>query len=74
MRAQLQPLMGCVMVRPRPETGKLTLQSQHDALQNGEIHVFDAEQADFMSATLASHVGTGPYRDYVEHDGQILCD
>jgi carbonic anhydrase len=70
---QLERLMGYPMVRTRVEQGKLTLHGWHYVIENGEIHVFDAEQADFVSATLASHVGTGPYRDYVEHDGQILC-
>jgi carbonic anhydrase len=71
---QLERLMGYPMVRRRVEQGNLTLHGWHYVIENGEIHVFDAEQADFVSATLASHVGTGPYRDYVEHDGQILCD
>ena len=43
-------------------------------IEQGEIHVFDARQGDFVPASVASHSGTGPYQPYVEHDGQILSD
>lgn len=71
---QLERLMAYPMVRRQVEAGKLTLHGWHYVIEDGEIHVFDAQQGDFVPASLASHPGTGPYRHYVEHDGQILCD
>lgn len=71
---QLERLMGYPMVLRRVEAGKLTLHGWHYVIEDGEIHVFDAAQGDFLPASLASNPGTGPYRHYVEHDGQILCD
>lgn len=71
---QLERLMGYPMVRRRVEAGQLTLHGWHYVIEDGEIHVFDAAQGDFLPASLASNPGTGPYRQYVEHDGQILCD
>jgi carbonic anhydrase len=41
-------------------------------IEQGEIHVFDAQQGGFVPASVASNSGTGPYQPYVEHDGQIL--
>jgi carbonic anhydrase len=38
------------------------------------VHVFDAQQGAFVSATEAGHSGTGPYRPYVEHDGQVISE
>jgi carbonic anhydrase len=71
---QLERLMGYPMVERRVAAGKLTLHGWHYVIEDGEIHVFDAQQGDFLPASLASNPGTGPYREYVEHDGQILCD
>lgn len=71
---QLERLMDYPMVKRRVEDGKLTLHGWHYVIEDGEIHVFDAAQADFVPASVASNPGTGPYREYVEHDGQILCD
>ena len=71
---QLERLMGYPMVQRRVAAGKLTLHGWHYVIEDGEIHVFDAQQGDFLPASLASNPGTGPYREYVEHDGQILCD
>ena len=71
---QLERLMGYPMVQRRVQAGKLTLHGWHYVIEDGEIHVFDAAQGDFLPASLASNPGTGPYREYVEHDGQILCD
>jgi carbonic anhydrase len=42
-------------------------------VMDGEIHVFDVQQGDFVPASVASNAGTGPYLTYVEHDGQILA-
>lgn len=71
---QLERLMAYPMVRRRVESGRLTLHGWHYVIEDGEIHVFDAQQGDFLPASLASNAGTGPYRQYVEHDGQIICD
>jgi carbonic anhydrase len=71
---QLERLMGFPMVRRRVEAGQLTLHGWHYVIEDGEIHVFDAHSGEFVPATTASHAGTGPYRTYVEHDGQVLCD
>jgi carbonic anhydrase len=69
---QLERLMGYPMVQRRVAVGKLTLHGWHYVIEDGEIHVFDAQQGDFLPASLASHPGTGPYREFVEHDGQII--
>ncbi|HZN47529.1 MAG TPA: carbonic anhydrase [Ramlibacter sp.] len=71
---QLERLMAYPMVKRRVAGGKLTLHGWHYVIEDGEIHVFDAQQGDFLPASVASNPGTGPYRKYVEHDGQILCD
>ena len=68
---QLERLMGYPMVQRRVAAGKLTLHGWHYVIEDGEIHVFDAQQGDFLPAALASNPGTGPYREFVEHDGQI---
>lgn len=71
---QLERLMAYPMVKRQVEAGKLSLYGWHYVIEDGEIHVFDAAQGDFLPASVASNPGTGPYREYVEHDGQILCD
>lgn len=71
---QLERLMGYPMVRREVEAGALTLHGWHYVIEDGEVHVFDAQQGDFIAASLASNSGTGPYAPYVEHDGQILVD
>ena len=71
---QLERLMAYPMVKRRVEAGQLTLHGWHYVIEDGEIHVFDAAQGDFLPASVASNPGTGPYRQYVEHDGQIMCD
>ncbi len=71
---QLERLMDYPMVRRQVESGQLTLHGWHYVIEQGEIHVFDAQQGDFVPASLASNSGTGPYQPYVEHDGQILSD
>jgi carbonic anhydrase len=71
---QLERLMAYPMVKRQVESGKLSLHGWHYVIEDGEIHVFDAAQGDFLPASVASTPGTGPYREYVEHDGQILCD
>jgi carbonic anhydrase len=71
---QLERLMDYPMVRRAAEAGQLSLHGWHYVIEEGEVHVFDAEQGAFVPASLASHSGTGPYQPYVEHDGQILSD
>lgn len=71
---QLERLMAYPMVRREVEAGHLTLHGWHYVIEDGEVHVFDAEQGAFVAASVASHSGTGPYQPYVEHDGQILTD
>ena len=70
---QLERLMDYPMVRREVEAGTLTLHGWHYVIEEGDIHIFDARQGDFVPAALASHCGTGPYAPYVEHDGQVIC-
>ena len=70
---QLERLMDYPMVRRDVEAGKLTLHGWHYVIEDGEVHVFDVKQGDFVPASVASNSGTGPYQPYVEHDGQILA-
>ena len=69
---QLERLMGYPMVRRNVEGGQLTLHGWHYVIEEGEIHVFDAQQGGFVPASIASNSGTGPYHPYVEHDGQVI--
>ena len=69
---QLERLMGYPMVRREVEAGRLTLHGWHYVIEDGEVHVFDAQQGDFIAASVASNSGTGPYQPYVEHDGQVI--
>jgi carbonic anhydrase len=71
---QLERLMGYPMVRIQVESKAVTLHGWHYVIEEGEIHVFDVKQGQFVPASVASHSGTGPYPPYVEHDGQIICD
>ena len=70
---QLERLMDYPMVRRNVEQGNLTLHGWYYVIEEGEIHVFDAQRGDFVPASVASNSGTGPYLTYVEHDGQILA-
>ena len=58
---QLERLMAYPMVRRAVEAGTLTLHGWHYVIEEGEIYIFDAQQGDFVPASLASHCGTGPY-------------
>lgn len=71
---QLERLMGYPMVRKQVEAKAVTLHGWHYVIEDGEIHVFDVKQGQFVPASVASHSGTGPYTPYVEHDGQVICD
>ncbi len=63
---QLERLMDYPMVRRSVEAGELTLHGWHYVIEDGEVHVFDAEQGAFVPASVALHSGTGPYQTYVE--------
>ena len=71
---QLERLLEYPMVRREVEAGHLQLHGWHYVIENGEVHVFDAQQGAFVPAAQAEHSGTGPYRPYVEHDGQVISD
>jgi carbonic anhydrase len=69
---QLERLMDYPMVRREVEAGRLTLHGWYYVIEDGEIHVFDAQKGNFVAASVSDHSGTGPYQPYVEHDGQVL--
>ncbi len=69
---QLERLMNYPMVRRAVEQDQMTLHGWHYVIEDGEIHVFDVRQGEFIPASIASHSGTGPYQPYVEHDGQVI--
>jgi len=71
---QLERLLDYPMVRREVEAGRLHLHGWHYVIEDGQVHVFDAQQGVFVPATEAGHSGTGPYRPYVEHDGQVISD
>jgi carbonic anhydrase len=71
---QLERLMGYPFVARAIEAGQLTLHGWHYVIEDGEIHVFDVQHGGFVPASSADNAGTGPYRAWVEHDGQVLCD
>ena len=71
---QLERLLDYPMVRREVEAGRLHLHGWHYVIEQGEVHVFDAQQGAFVPATEADHSGTGPYRPYVEHDGQVISE
>ena len=71
---QLERLMEYPFVRREVEAGRLALHGWHYVIEEGDVHVFDAEKGKFVPASVASHSGTGPYQPYVEHDGQIISD
>jgi carbonic anhydrase len=70
---QLERLMGYPFVLEAVEAGRLTLHGWHYVIEDGEIHVFDAQEGDFVPASLADNAGTGPYVPYVEDDGALLA-
>ncbi len=69
---QLERLMDYPMVRREVEAGRLTLHGWYYVIEDGEIHVFDAQKGNFVAASESDHSGTGPYQPYVENDGQVL--
>ncbi len=71
---QLERLMDYPMVRREVEIGRLQLHGWHYVIEQGLVHVFDAQQGAFVPASESDHSGTGPYRPYVEHDGQVIAE
>ena len=71
---QLERLLDYPMVQRAVEAGELTLHGWHYVIEDGEIHIFDAQKGGFIPASLASNCGTGPYAPYVEHDGQVISN
>lgn len=69
---QLERLMDYPMVRREVEAGRLTLHGWHYVIEEGEIHIFDVSQGNFVPASIASNSGTGPYQPYIENDGNIF--
>jgi carbonic anhydrase len=69
---QLERLMDYPMVRREVEAGRLTLHGWHYVIEEGEIHIFDVNQGNFVPASIASSSGTGPYQPYIENDGNIF--
>jgi carbonic anhydrase len=69
---QLERLMDYPFVRRSVEAGQLSLHGWHYVIEDGEVHVFDAEQGAFVPSSVSSHSGTGPYQPYVEHYGQVV--
>ena len=71
---QLERLMGYPMVRRNVEQGNLTVHGWHYVIEDGEIHVFDAQEGDFLAASIASNSGTGPYPHYEESSRPVWAD
>jgi len=63
---QLERLMGYPMVRREVEAGRLKLHGWHYVIEEGDVHVFDVQLGGFVSASLSSHSGTGPFAPHVE--------
>ena len=71
---QLERLMAYPMVRAGVEQGRISLHGCHYVIEDGEVHVFDAQQRGFVAASRAQCGSAGTYAPYVEHDGQVLVD
>lgn len=71
---QLERLLEYPMVRREVEAGRLHLHGWNFVIEQGEVHVFDAQLGAFVPAGQADHSGTGPYCPYVEHDGQVIAE
>ncbi len=64
---QLERLMDYPMVRRAVEAGELTLHGWHYVIEEGEVHVFDARQGVFIPASVATHIGAGPYGGAIQN-------
>lgn len=69
---QLERLMDYPMVRRAVEAGQLSLHGWHYMIEDGEIHVFDAQLGRFVAASESAHSGTGPYQTFEEDDGHRI--
>ncbi len=49
------------MVRCAVEAGALTRHSWHYVIEDGDVHVFNAQRAAFIPASVATHIGASPY-------------
>ncbi|MEN9888788.1 MAG: hypothetical protein RL559_825 [Pseudomonadota bacterium] len=57
---QLERLLQYPMVRRAVEAGQLQLHGWHFVIEQGQVHVFDAQQGAFVSAADAGHSGNEP--------------
>lgn len=69
---QLERLLDYPMVRREVEAGRLRLHGWHYVIEDGEVHVFDAQQAMFVPASQAPHSGTDPMPAPTIVDGPAL--
>ena len=67
---QLERLMDYPMVRRAVQAGNLTLHGWHYVIEDGDVHVFDAQRGGFVPVSQAQNSGTGPYPAYVEQERQ----
>ena len=58
---QLERLLEYPMVRREVEAGRLHLHGWHLVIEDGEVHVFDAQRAAFVPSSSSAHSGTGPF-------------
>ena len=68
---QLERLLDYPMVREAVEGGRLQLHGWHLVIEDGEVHVFDAQSGRFLPSSAAEHSGTGPYVSPQPEDGAI---
>lgn len=57
---QLERLMDYPMVRRAVEAGRLTLHGWHYVIEEGDVHVFDAQRGSFIPASAAHPDGSAP--------------
>lgn len=57
---QLERLLQYPMVRRGIEAGHLHLHGWHYVIEDGQVHVFDAQQGRFLPASQAGHSGNEP--------------
>jgi carbonic anhydrase len=67
----LERLMEYPMVRSEVEAHRLTLHGWYYVIEDGEVHVFDVQQGNFVPASKSEHSGTGPYPDAPD-DGELF--
>lgn len=67
---QLERLMDYPMVRRAVEAGELTLHGWHYVIEDGDVHVFDAQRGSFIPASVATHISAGPYGGAIPHPSQ----